>query len=216
MRLCSFPGCERKHDSRGYCSSHALQLRKHGEVKPLRARLAPPDDGLCTFEGCEALALAKTLCNGHYTQIKQGRPLAEINKYLRLKKDNLPWHEEARLRILQYVAIEGECLVWRGTTTGRGYGTLTIGDKRWSVHRLAYCMVRQDINACKNQTVHHACSNSLCINPMHLQLATHRENVGEMFARKDFLAIIASLKAEIVSLKNEIEQLKQEKENKTC
>ena len=38
MRLCSFDGCERKHESRGFCAAHALQLRRGKAITPLEIR----------------------------------------------------------------------------------------------------------------------------------------------------------------------------------
>lgn len=30
-RLCSVPGCDKPHDSRGYCGAHAQRFRRHGD-----------------------------------------------------------------------------------------------------------------------------------------------------------------------------------------
>lgn len=51
-------------------------------------------------------------------------------------------------------------------------------------------------------TVHHACEKSMCIEPSHLELATQRENIGEMHARKSFERRIASLEAEVAVLRS--------------
>lgn len=36
MRACSFPDCGRRHDSRGYCQTHARHLREGKPLGPLR------------------------------------------------------------------------------------------------------------------------------------------------------------------------------------
>jgi hypothetical protein len=38
--ICGFPGCERPHDSHGYCISHARQFRQGREVRELESRTA--------------------------------------------------------------------------------------------------------------------------------------------------------------------------------
>lgn len=38
-RLCSIPGCCKKHYAHGYCNAHYLRLRKHGD--PLAGRVPP-------------------------------------------------------------------------------------------------------------------------------------------------------------------------------
>ena len=55
-------------------------------------------------------------------------------------------------------------------------------------------------------TVHHKCANRACCNPEHLELATNRENVAEMFARKAYEARIAELEEEVAALKAKYER----------
>lgn len=38
MKICQFPNCNRKHDSKGYCIVHYHQLIYTGEVKSIRPR----------------------------------------------------------------------------------------------------------------------------------------------------------------------------------
>lgn len=38
---CTFPGCERPHESKGHCKAHAKQRRKGHELSPIKSRALP-------------------------------------------------------------------------------------------------------------------------------------------------------------------------------
>ena len=84
------------------------------------------------------------------------------------------------------------CWEWPSVTAD-GYPVVTLGKQRKKVpvHRLsleAWMGV-----ALGNQSAHHVCANTRCVNPEHLQPITHRENVAEMLARKAYVARIREL-----------------------
>jgi hypothetical protein len=43
--------------------------------------------------------------------------------------------------------------------------------------------------------VHHVCGRRSCVNPDHLTLSTHRENIGEMLARRAYEARLSNLES---------------------
>lgn len=55
MRICSVVGCEKKHDSHGYCGMHAMRVKRYGDVNyitppnvaSMNSRLAQPNLGKC-------------------------------------------------------------------------------------------------------------------------------------------------------------------------
>jgi len=66
---CSVPGCERKHDSKGYCNMHYLRLVRKGHVGPVDTiKVIRPD--VCTIEGCEKKVNSRGLCGMHYRRFR--------------------------------------------------------------------------------------------------------------------------------------------------
>lgn len=98
---------------------------------------------------------------------------------------------------------EGDCLIWRGCITGSGYGQVRSNGKQVPAHRLSYQLATgEEIGT---QVVHHKCANRKCINPEHLQLAQHAENLLEMMARKSLEARIADLEARVEELEAQLD-----------
>lgn len=89
------------------------------------------------------------------------------------------------------------CWKWRGKLDRDGYAIVrwTTAGKRKSflVHRLVLNAKLQ--RPLGTMTAHHMCAHTWCVNPDHLQAATHRENIGEMFARTALEARVAELEA---------------------
>jgi hypothetical protein len=68
------------------------------------------------------------------------------------------------------------CWLWAGSVSPCGRGKFMIGRKNWSVHRLAYTLVRGPIP--EGKFVCHSCDNGGigCGNPDHLWIGTAKEN----------------------------------------
>jgi hypothetical protein len=80
---------------------------------------------------------------------------------------------------------EGNCLVWLGAKSTRGYGQIKIGGvkgKHFWVHRLSW-MLANNKNVPDNLLVLHHCDNRPCFNPFHLFLGTNKDNTQDAWAK---------------------------------
>jgi hypothetical protein len=67
------------------------------------------------------------------------------------------------------------CWIWRASTNPKGYGTFYRGDRLVGAHRFAYEITYGAIPP--GMEIDHLCRNRSCVNPTHLQVVTHEENL---------------------------------------
>lgn len=72
------------------------------------------------------------------------------------------------------------CIEWIGYNV-RGYGQITVAHKGIQTHRLAWTLSNGPIP--EGLLVLHHCDNPPCINPDHLFLGTHQDNMNDMSAK---------------------------------
>lgn len=89
--------------------------------------------------------------------------------------------------------ITDPCHIWQGPTLNNGYGLFTVyspqatikNATRVKAHRFAYALAygfeALPIGTQKGQrnVINHLCHNRLCVNPKHLEVISHAENVSK-------------------------------------
>lgn len=92
---------------------------------------------------------------------------------------------------------EAGCWTWQRRTAS-GYPAIRFGKREHLLHRLV--LEVKHSAPLGSQAAHHVCANSLCVNPEHLQPVTHRDNTGEMLARRSYLDRIAELETALAEV----------------
>lgn len=116
------------------------------------------------------------------------RRVGIIKKYSCESCSNLCYKKYARAfcsdicRFIAYIDIQNECWIWNGAKNRKGYGKLSFrGNKTDTAHRVSYKLFNGDIG---DKLVCHSCDVPACVNPDHLWLGTHMENMLDMVEKE--------------------------------
>lgn len=127
----------------------------------------------CSIDGCSLENRARGLCTKHYRRLQvHGDPLVTLHTVCETPE------EAFRLR----TEWQGQCLVWRGSTNGRGYGEMTVGGRKVYAHRYSWAQHNGRWPG-RDEEVRHRCDNPPCVNPEHLEIGSHADNMRDMSIR---------------------------------
>jgi hypothetical protein len=83
------------------------------------------------------------------------------------------------VRFWSKVASQGDCWVWFGALNDDGYGVIWDGTRLVYAHRLMYRWAFGEVPV--GLTIDHLCRVRACVNPIHLEPVTNRENIRRGF-----------------------------------
>lgn len=78
--------------------------------------------------------------------------------------------------------VHGGCMEWTGVINKAGYGVYSRGDVQFRAHRTAW-EIANNSKAPKGLFIIHRCDNRKCVNPKHLRVGTHQDNMDDMTSR---------------------------------
>lgn len=173
-RTCTIEGCADPARARGWCKKHYERWRKHGDpawVRPQRA---------CSAEGCSDPARSREWCDVHYMRWRRTGDANQPPKYIVRDNETRYWSKVDKRG-------PNECWPWIGGRSRLGYGIFSFREDgedwqqpagRWLLGYLRGTPLEQGEEAC------HHCDNPPCVNPAHLYVGSHADNMRDLRSRK--------------------------------
>ena len=75
-----------------------------------------------------------------------------------------------------------KCHIWQAAHDIKGYGMFRLDNWMQRAHRVAYAC-HNEVQLTAKDIIRHTCDTPACVNPAHLLLGTHQDNVNDKLAR---------------------------------
>jgi len=86
--------------------------------------------------------------------------------------------EKVKKRFLRYIDKTDSCWLWNGIPSKCGYAYFKINNKSYLAHRVSWLIAGNTIPDDKPY-LRHKCKSKICVNPDHLEIGTHAENMSD-------------------------------------
>lgn len=135
----------------------------------------------CSVPDCINPVKAKGLCAKHWKRQRNGKPLEQKSSWEMLS------YEKFWMRV--DVKAPHECWEWKGAKRGNEvceYGSFWVGGKHMAAHRYSWMIENGPFpegGDGRGMCVCHSCDNPLCVNPKHLFIGTHTDNMKDKISK---------------------------------
>lgn len=110
----------------------------------------------------------------------KGEPRRYVNNH---QKKGVPWRNtEERFWASVNRGGENDCWIWTGAARPTGYGICRWRQRPDGAHRVSWEMANGRAVP-DGMYVLHRCDNPQCVNPRHLFVGTHSDNMRDMLAK---------------------------------